>query len=67
MRPYSLEFDAEVQREWIKAQDALKNIENIEKLIMNVGNQAVEAENVLNGSEENATYAYETAQNAQVY
>lgn len=61
-----LEFDAEVQRERVKAQDALKDIESIKELISNVSLQAREAERVLNGSEDNAKNAREIAQNAQV-
>lgn len=61
------EFDAEVQRERIKAQDALKDIQNIEELINNASIQAREAEEVLNGSEDNAKKAREIAQNAQTY
>lgn len=63
---YSLEFDAEVQRERIKAQDALKDIKDIEALISNAINQAVQAKKILSGSEDNAKYAREIAQNAQV-
>lgn len=62
----SLEFDAEVQRERIKAQDALKDIKEIEALVNNAVEQARQAEDVLSGSEDNAKYAREIAQNAQV-
>jgi hypothetical protein len=55
-----------VQRERIKAQEALKDIESIEELINNASMQAREAERVLNGSEGNAKNAREIAQNAQV-
>lgn len=61
-----LEFDAEVQRERVKAQDALKDIENIKELIEIANTQAAEVERVLNGSEDNAKNAREIAQNAQV-
>jgi len=61
-----LEFDAEVQRERIKAQSALKDIQKIEELINNANMQAIETERVLNGSEGNAKSAREIAQNAQV-
>jgi len=60
-----LEFDAEVQRERIKAQDALQDIDDIEKLIDTASMQAKEVERVLNGSEGNAKSAREIAQNAQ--
>ena len=63
---YISEFDAEVQRERIKAQDALKDIKDIEALISNAISQAVEAKKILTGSEDNAKYAREIAQNAQV-
>jgi len=62
----ALEFDAEVQRERIKAQSALKDIQKIEELINNADMQARETEKVLNGSESNAKSAREIAQNAQV-
>lgn len=55
-----------MQRERIKAQEALKDIESIEELINNASIQAREAERVLNGSEGNAKNAREIAQNAQV-
>lgn len=61
-----LEFDAEVQRERVKAQSALKNIQKIEELINSANAQARETERVLNGSEGNAKNAREIAQNAQV-
>lgn len=61
-----LEFDAEVQRERIKAQDALQDIDNIEKLIDTASMKAKEVARVLNGSEGNAKSAREIAQNAQV-
>ncbi|EFN65099.1 Laminin subunit gamma-1 [Camponotus floridanus] len=49
------EFDAEVQRERIKAQDALQDIDDIEKLIESASMQAKEVERVLNGSEDKAS------------
>lgn len=55
-----------MQRERIKAQSALKDIEKIEELINNANMQARETERVLNGSEGNAKSAREIAQNAQV-
>lgn len=61
------EFDAEVQRERIKAQDALQDIDDIEKLIESASMQAKEVERVLNGSEGNAKSAREIAQNAQTF
>lgn len=61
-----LEFDAEVQRERVKAQEALKDIDSIEELINSANMQARETERVLNGSEDNAKSAREIAQNAQV-
>lgn len=61
-----LEFDAEVQRERVKAQDALKDIQNIKELINMANTQAGEVERALNGSEDNAKNAREIAQNAQV-
>ncbi|XP_076248690.1 laminin subunit gamma-1 [Calliopsis andreniformis] len=61
------EFDAEVQRERIKAQDALKDIKDIEALVSKAIQQEQQVEQILNGSEDNATYAREIAQNAQTY
>lgn len=61
-----LEFDAEVQRERVKAQNALKDIQSIKELIDMANAQAEEVERALNGSEENAKNAREIAQNAQV-
>lgn len=55
-----------MQRERIKAQSALKDIQKIEELINNASIQARETERVLNGSEGNAKSAREIAQNAQV-
>lgn len=55
-----------MQRERIKAQSALKDIQKIEELINNASTQARETERVLNGSEGNAKSAREIAQNAQV-
>lgn len=54
-----------MQRERVKAQNALLDIQIIEELIDNVSVQAKEAERVLNGSEGNAKSAREIAQNAQ--
>ena len=61
------EFHAEVERERIKAQDALKDIGDIEDLIINAINQAAQANKILTGSEDNAKLARERAQNAQSY
>lgn len=61
------EFDAEVQRERVKAQDALKDIQTIEELINTATARTRETEQVLSGSEERAKAARETAQNAQMY
>lgn len=55
-----------MQRERVKAQSALKDIQKIEELINNASIQARETERVLNGSEGNAKSAREIAQNAQV-
>lgn len=63
---FLLEFHAEVERERIKAQNALKDIKNIEELIINATNQALQAEKKLNGSENNAEYARKIAQDSQV-
>ncbi|XP_031846744.1 laminin subunit gamma-1 isoform X2 [Nomia melanderi] len=61
------EFDAEVQRERIRAQDALKNISSIEAMIVYATEQTEQAEEILRGSEDNAKYTRETAQKAQIY
>ncbi|KAG7211484.1 hypothetical protein KM043_010758 [Ampulex compressa] len=61
------EFDAEVQRERVKAQEALQDIKLIEAFINNATEEAAAAEIVLNGSEENAKNARKLAQNAQKY
>ncbi|XP_011142346.1 laminin subunit gamma-1 [Harpegnathos saltator] len=61
------EFDAEVQRERVKAQDALKDIQSIKELIDIATTQTREVERALNGSEDNAKNAREIAQNAQTY
>lgn len=55
-----------MQRERVKAQSALKDIQKIEELINNANTQAKKTESVLNGSEGNAKSAREIAQNAQV-
>lgn len=55
-----------MQRERVKAQDALRNIQSIKELIDNASAQARKAEGALNGSEDNAKHAREIAQNAQV-
>lgn len=55
-----------MQRERVKAQSALKDIQKIEDLINNANTLARETERVLNGSEGNAKSAREIAQNAQV-
>lgn len=55
-----------MQRERVKAQSALMDIEHIEDLIRYVNEQARETEKKLNGSEENAKSAREIVQNAQV-
>lgn len=55
-----------MQRERVKAQTALEDIQIIEELIDNASVQAKEAEKALNGSEGNAKSAREIAQNAQV-
>ncbi|XP_033323034.2 laminin subunit gamma-1 isoform X1 [Megalopta genalis] len=60
-------FDAEVQGERIKAQDALKDIQNIEALIIDATRQVERAEKILRGSEDSAKYTRETAQKAQTY
>lgn len=62
----TLEFHAEVERERIKAQDALKDIGDIEDLIINAVNHAAQANEILTGSEDNARLARERAQDAQV-
>ncbi|XP_076636198.1 laminin subunit gamma-1 isoform X1 [Colletes latitarsis] len=61
------EFDAEVKRERIKAQDALKGINDISMMIADARRQAMQAEEVLIGSENNAKNARKIAQNAQTY
>lgn len=61
-----LEFHAEVEKERVKAQDALKDIKNIESLIMDAKEKASQAEKILDGSEYKAESAREIAQDAQV-
>lgn len=61
-----LEFHAEVERERVKAQDALKDIKNIESLIMDAKEKASQAEKILDGSEYKAESARQIAQDAQV-
>ncbi|CAL7935288.1 unnamed protein product [Xylocopa violacea] len=61
------EFNAEVERERVKAQDALKGIKHIEELIRNAAEQSILAEEILNGSENKAEYAHKKAQEAQSY
>ena len=61
------EFHAEVEKERVKAQDALKDIKNIESLIMDAKEKASQAEKILNGSEYKAESAREIAQDAQTH
>jgi hypothetical protein len=55
-----------VQRERVKAQDALKNIHSIEELIHNVNKKAEDMEIVINGAGNSVDNARKVAQNAQV-
>lgn len=55
-----------MQRERIKAQDALKSTEKIEVMIQTAIEDVFKLEKILNGSENNAKSAYEKAQHAQV-
>lgn len=61
------EFHAEVERERVKARDALKDIRDIEALIASAEEQTLRAEEILLDSEENAEYARKKAQDAQTY
>ncbi|XP_067209558.1 laminin subunit gamma-1 isoform X2 [Linepithema humile] len=61
------EFDAEVQRERVKAQDALKNIHSIEELIRNANQKAEDMTIVINGAGNSVDNARKVAQNAQTY
>lgn len=63
---FYLEFDDEVQRERIKAQDALESTEKIEIMIQTAIKDIFQLEKILNGSENNARSAHEKAQHAQV-
>lgn len=64
---FYLEFDDEVQRERIKAQDALESTEKIEIMIQTAIKDIFQLEKILNGSENNARSAHEKAQHAQAY
>lgn len=55
-----------MQRERIKAQDALKNIHSIEELIRNVNKKAEDMATVINGAGNSVDNARKVAQNAQV-
>lgn len=65
-RTNHLEFDAEVQKERIKAQDALKDIQEIEALVRNAVIKVNETQTALLDAETNAKNAREIAQHAQV-
>lgn len=55
-----------MQRERVKAQNALMDIQNIKELIDLANSQSEKVETALNGSEDDAKNAREIAQNAQV-
>ncbi|XP_066585793.1 laminin subunit gamma-1 [Prorops nasuta] len=59
------EFDAEVQKERITAQEALKDITEINKTINEANQKSEEAQEALTGAEVNAKSARQIAQEAQ--
>lgn len=61
-----LEFDAEVQRERLLAQESLRDIEAIRNLIDESFEKTRIANQTLNGAEANAVHARDIAKEAQV-